>query len=169
MTIGNIKSAARTRPSQFAMVLLVLLLILPPTIHGTGWEMDWFKALKIEVHYHILDKILNPLWEAYDNGIRIRCVDMKYRKCFPILAAWPVDHMEYVKLFNIMQKLCLVCTIPYNSIGRRNNQIYSTRNYYNYEATYNILVDTENATPGERTAAKSQLIKEGIKLSFNIF
>ena len=68
-----------------------------------------------------------------------------------------------------MQKLCLVCTILYNSISKRDNQIYSTRNYYNYEAIYNTLVDTENATLGKRTIAKSQLIKEEIKLSFNIF
>ena len=169
MTIGNIKLATRTRPSQFAMVLLALLPIPPPTIHGTGREMDRFKALKIEVHHHVLDKILNPLREAYDNGIRIRCADMKYRKCFPILAAWPADHMEYVKLFNVTQKLCPVCTIPHDSIGRRDDQIHSSRNYHNYEAAYNTLVDTENATPGERTAAKSQLIKEGIKLSFNVF
>ena len=96
-------------------------------------------------------------------------MDMKYRKYFPILAAWPVDHMEYVKLFNITQKLCPVCTIPHDNISRRDNQIYSARNYYNYEATYNTLVDTENTTLGKRTAAKSQLIKKGIKLSFNIF
>src|SRR5437667_547661 len=113
--------------------------------------MDRFKALKIEVHNHVLDKILNPLREAYDNGIHIRCVDMKYRKCFPILAAWPADHIEYVKL-------CPVCTIPHNSIGRRDDQIHSARNYHNYEAAYNTLVDTENATPGKRTVAKSQLI-----------
>ena len=68
-----------------------------------------------------------------------------------------------------MQKLCLVYTILYKSIGKKDNQIHSTRNYYNYKAIYNILVDTENTTPGKRTVAKSQLIKEGIKLSFNIF
>ena len=77
--------------------------------------------------------------------------------------------MEYIKLFNVTQKLYPVCTIPYNSIGKRDNQIHSARNYHNYKATYNTLVDTENATPGEKTVAKSQLIKEGIKLSFNIF
>ena len=68
-----------------------------------------------------------------------------------------------------MQKLCSVCTIPYNSIGRRDNQIYSARNYHNYEAIYNTLVDIENTTLGKKTVAKSQLIKERIKLSFNIF
>ena len=80
---------------------------------------------------------------------------MKYWKCFPILTIWPADHMEYVKLFNIMQKLCLVCTIPYDSIGRRDNQIHSARNYHNYEATYNTLVNIENATLDKRTVAKS--------------
>src|SRR5436190_20746526 len=121
--------------------------------------MDQFKALKIEVHHYVLDKISNPLQEAYDNGIHIRYADIKYWKCFPILAAWPADHIEYVKLFNVMQKLCPVCTIPHNSISRRDNQIYSTKNYHNYKAAYNTLVDIKNATLGKRTAAKSQLIK----------
>ena len=53
-----------------------------------------------------------------------------------------------------MQKLYLVYTIPYNSISRRDNQIHSTRNYYNYKAIYNILVNTENTTSGEKTVAK---------------
>ena len=68
-----------------------------------------------------------------------------------------------------MQKLYPVYTIPYNSIDRKDNQIYSARNYYNYKATYNILVNIENTTLDKRTAVKSQLIKEEIKLSFNIF
>src|SRR5438876_51793 len=80
-----------------------------------------------------------------------------------------MDHIEYIKLFNIMQKLCPVCTILYNNISRRDDQIYFTRNYHNYKAAYNTLVDIENTTLGKRIAAKSQLIKEGIKLSFNIF
>ena len=112
---------------------------------------------------------MNPLQEAYDNSIHIRYADMKYWKCFPILTGWPADYIEYIKLFNIMQKLCPVCTIPHDSIDRRDDQIYSARNYHNYEAAYNTLVDTENAIPGKRTVAKSQLIKEGIKLFFNVF
>ena len=60
-----------------------------------------------------------------------------------------------IKLFNIMQKLYLVYTILHNSISKRDNQIYFTRNYHNYKAAYNTLVDTENATLGKRTAAKS--------------
>ena len=54
-----------------------------------------------------------------------------------------------------MQKLCLVCTILYNSISRRDDQIYSARNYHNYKAIYNILVNTENATLDKRIVAKS--------------
>ena len=68
-----------------------------------------------------------------------------------------------------MQKLYLVYTILHNSISKRDNQIYFTRNYHNYKAVYNILVDIENAILGKKTITKSQLIKKGIKLSFNIF
>ena len=124
MTIGNIKSATCGKPSQFATVLLALLPVPPKAVAGSGQEGAQFRQLKVEVHHEILDKILSLLREVYRDGVHIRCIDMKYRQCFPVLAAWPADHMEYVKLFNVNQQLCLVCIILQKSLGDGNDQIY---------------------------------------------
>ena len=47
----------------------------------------------------------------------MQCADYQRRICYPVLAAWPVDYMEYVELFNIKANSCLVCNVAPENLG----------------------------------------------------
>ena len=47
----------------------------------------------------------------------VECADLQQRRCYPILAAWLADHMEYIEIFNIKKDCCPVCEVTMDQLG----------------------------------------------------
>ncbi|KAF8441926.1 hypothetical protein BGX38DRAFT_1078052, partial [Terfezia claveryi] len=87
MSIGNIKSSIRNKPTMNAWIPIALL----------------------PIPRDILSSILSPLADASQQGIDMVCCDEKVRKCMPRLSAWLADHMENVMIHGILSNRCPVC------------------------------------------------------------
>jgi Plavaka transposase len=84
--------------------------------------------------HEALVTLLAPLKHAYKKGMDIVCTDQKTCWCYPVLATWLVDHMEYVKLFNIKPKSCPVCKVSTDQLDRivEAKNLYLTQDYDEY-------------------------------------
>lgn len=91
---------------------------------------------------------------------------MKTRRCHPILAAWLADHLEYVKLFNLMPASCPVCEVPAKSLGTGNSPSYAERDYSSYQASWLRSKDTKCSTT-EKGRIEAELTSKGVKLTPN--
>src|SRR5256885_16815064 len=99
MTIGNLPASVQNSTSRLCTVLLALLPVPPKTGDVSAWTAKHNSNIKSDCLHHALRTILAPLKEVTSSGIEMECTDYKNRICYPILAAWPADHMEYVELF----------------------------------------------------------------------
>ncbi|KAF8432615.1 hypothetical protein BGX38DRAFT_1077160, partial [Terfezia claveryi] len=118
MSIGNIKSSMRNKPTMNAWIPIALLPIPPKRldkIPGNPTEAQELDAL--QVTHEILSSILSPLADASQQGIDMVCCDEKVRKCVPRLSAWLADHMENVMIHGILSNRCPVCIAPPNEFG----------------------------------------------------
>ena len=96
------------------------------------------------------------------DAVPIDCEDGKVARCFPILAAWIVDHMENVALHGIKSNICPRCEVSAVELGT-NMKIYPVRDYtiyhhYNYE---NWIAETNHADIWPESL--------GIRLGENVF
>ena len=73
--------------------------------------------MKADVHYRTLQAILQLLKDIGKDGIDIECADFQTRRCFPILAAWLADYMEYIVLYHIKADSCPVCEVKKDQLG----------------------------------------------------
>ncbi|KAF8427073.1 hypothetical protein EV426DRAFT_506455, partial [Tirmania nivea] len=119
MSIGNIKSTVRNKPTMNAWIPIALLPIPPKRLdkipnHPTeAQELD-----ALQVTHEILSSILSPLPdERSQQGIYMVCCDEKVRKCVPKLSAWLADYMENVMIHGIMSNQCPICIAPPNEFG----------------------------------------------------
>jgi hypothetical protein len=117
MTIGNIKSTIRNKPSYSAIILLALL---PVSVANSANR---------EVGHKILSTILEPL-NKYKRGIVLPCADGADRLCFLRLAGWIADHMEYCYLFHVKSNACPVCEVKFTDLG--SGRLSLTRDYARY-------------------------------------
>src|SRR5205809_4478972 len=96
LTIGNLLSTVCNKPSRLATVLLALLPVPPKIGDVTPLVAKQYAGMKADVHHRALQAILQPLKDVDKDGIDIECADFQTHRCFPILATWLADHMEYV-------------------------------------------------------------------------
>ena len=110
MTLGNINKDIRRQSSKRAWVLVALLPV-PPKKPGSGEiHMTWHTAI---------NKVLEPIKDVDLDGPGYSwdCADGQVRRCYPIVAAWIADYMEYVVLARLIGGFCPVCEIPKDAMG----------------------------------------------------
>src|SRR5438876_6235446 len=117
MTIGNLPASVRNSPSRLSTVLLALLPVPPKTGDVSHWSTKQNANIKSDCLHEVLCTILQPLKEVTANSIKMECIDFQKRICYPILAAWPADHMECIELFGIKSNSCPVCNITPDQLG----------------------------------------------------
>ena len=117
LTIRNLPSTVRNKPSRLATVLLALLPVPPKIGDVTPLVAKQYAGMKADVHHRVLQAILQPLKDVGKDGINIECADFQTHRCFPILAAWLADHMEYVALYHIKADSCPVCEVKKDQLG----------------------------------------------------
>ena len=165
LTIGNIKSAARNKPSAMALILLALLPV-PPKLKDS--RSSSVSAENNVITHHVLATVLEGLVEPGENGIILDCADGQRRLCFPILCAWIADHMEHVLLQNLKNNACPQCEVPPERLGDppagpTNFEAYPTRNHLRYQQLAEKYRDTGD------TRSIEMLARKGIKGLFNAF
>jgi len=120
MTLGNIKKEVRRQSSKRAWVLVALLPIPPKHPESGEIQMTWHTAI---------NKVLEPIKDVNLNGsgYSLDCPDGKVRQCYPIVAAWIADYMEYVVVARLISGFCPVCEIPKNAMGHESGTLRTDR------------------------------------------
>lgn len=133
MSIGNIPSSIRGKPSQHAWVLIALLPVGPKRVHKqAGWSVAKQEKESIEIIHGLLTHMLSPLSATEKDGITVRCGDGVERKCYMRVAAWLADHMEACTLHAIYNTRCGICECPTDELGdqpsrrpQRDHKVYT--------------------------------------------
>ncbi|RPA70895.1 hypothetical protein BJ508DRAFT_195847, partial [Ascobolus immersus RN42] len=109
ITIGNILSKFRNRPTHSAWRLLALLPIRPKKNASGKVDADEEMRSSLETIQEVMTLILQeciPLWQK---GIEVLCPDGKVRIGHPVVAGWLGDYPEYIKLFTAAYMSCPIC------------------------------------------------------------
>src|SRR5690606_10130572 len=134
MSIGNLHSTIRNRPSNNAWILLAELPVpsamrkhYEATRNGGKSEdkegyskTDYarlYRTYKEDAFGAVVEAILKPLQESVKEGIRLECADGFVRTGFPAVAGWLADFQEYNKLYTTLAKGCCLCEISEDQLG----------------------------------------------------
>jgi len=161
MSIGNILSNVRNKPSRHANVLLALLPI-PPKMTGAASKDRKQRETNHEILRDLMEEIFEPLASANEHGVKITCGDGNVRLCFPRLAAWIADHMENVTLHGIVQNRCPACEEDVERLGEVVELPAKARDYSEYRRMYYRYIE------GDEDAGE-ELRDLGVKLAPGIF
>ena len=120
-------SNVRNKPTNRATIVLALLPISPKKERLLQTMKD---QITIIIQKYIYD-ILQPLNAAYE-GFEVEYSDGFVRKCFPILAAWCADYIEYVELLGLRTNSYPRYEVAVTQLG---NAVYnaSMRDFRAYE------------------------------------
>jgi hypothetical protein len=135
LSLGNINSMIRSKPSSLASVV-VALLPLPPKHHHRGHGKT--AAIKEQQEYNrevlrqVFEIIFRPLDAVFEKGKPMLCADGKMRQCFPIICAWTADYFENIHLHAIQQPGCPVCEAPKLLFGESNQSTWPYCDYRLY-------------------------------------
>ncbi|KAF8430741.1 hypothetical protein BGX38DRAFT_1104444 [Terfezia claveryi] len=114
MSVGNIPSAIRNKPSSQAWILIGLLPIGPK---------------RTKLHLTMTDS-------AKEGGSEIVCGDENVRRCIPIVSTWLADHMENVNIHCIKVNRCPICTASRDQLGLLPKRPYAQRDHTRYESLW---------------------------------
>ena len=139
ISIGNITSDTRNKPSMHAWIPLALLPIPPKRIPNIAHHSIKQQEMEsLQVTHDILSHILHPLADAQSqNGYEMICADEQIQLCFLRLSAWLGDHMELATIHSIASNRCPVCVAPTNDLGEIPDTPYEPRPTEHYIAAYN--------------------------------
>ena len=142
MTLGNIHSNIRNRPSSHAWIPIALLPIFPKRVDKiTGYSEASQEQECIQVLHRILWDILCPLADfcrplKVTDGLRMECCDSKIRLCFPVLCSWLADHMENTVIHGIMANRCAICPCPVENLGELPDNPIEYRDHRKYRSLF---------------------------------
>ncbi|KAL0630534.1 hypothetical protein Q9L58_010619 [Maublancomyces gigas] len=162
LTIGNIKSKTRNRPSKMAFILLALLPI-PRKVANLSARASRSQSMRSCIVLNkVLKNILAPLQGPGVAGLQRDCTDGKQRFCFPVLCAWLADHLEHVTLQNLENNGCPVCEVVLKDLNAltippplRDHDAYKVKATAKRESEDPTILD--------------YFISKGIKAPFNTF
>lgn len=113
MTIGNLPKELRRKPSRHAYVLLGYLPI--PTLKGVGATVR--RRMKANLFHTCMRRVLQPFYHSGKAGVKMRSGDGKWRRCYPIFAAFAGDYPEQVLVACVKRGECPACTVHWDDVG----------------------------------------------------
>ncbi|KAF8426778.1 hypothetical protein BGX38DRAFT_1106467 [Terfezia claveryi] len=112
MSIGNIPSAIRNKPSSQAWILIGLLPIGPK---------------RTKLHLTMTDSVKV-------GGSEIVCRDENVWRCIPIVSTWLADHMENINIHCIKVNWCPICIASRDQLRLLPKRPYAQRDHTRYES-----------------------------------
>lgn len=134
MSIGNIESTVRNKPSYHAWIPLALLPIPPKRMRNIpGNSIDKQEVETLQILHEVISFVLSPITdENSQSGYKMECADENVRLCFPAVSAWMADHMENANLHAININRCPSCTAKPDELGHIPDEKFPSRNYLTY-------------------------------------
>jgi hypothetical protein len=120
MTIGNIHSRVRNKPTNNAWIPIAFLPIPPKQLTQIPGYSSHQQGLDAQQIFHqLISYLIRPLSDpgVADDGIEMTCGDETIRRCFPRLNAWLADHVENATIHCNSQKVCPTCIAPKSELG----------------------------------------------------
>ena len=143
LTLGNIHSRIRNKPSAHAWIPIALLPIFPKRVDKIpGYSEASQEKECSQLLHNILWNILEPLTDyerpqRVEDGLRLNCCDMQIRFCFPILCSWLADHMETANIQGMLVNRCPICPCEPDQLGDFHpGKILEQRNHRQYKRLY---------------------------------
>ena len=113
MSIGNIRSSIRNKPTSHAWVPVAILPNAPKHIKKVpGWSEEKQEHEAMQVLHDLLKFVLRPLSNSALDGHNIKCGDEVVRRCYFRVAGWLADHMENSVIHGIYTTRCTICESP---------------------------------------------------------
>jgi hypothetical protein len=101
LSLGNIDSTIRSKPSNLASILAALLPIPPKYYfkgHGKTTALKEQQIHNREVIRKVYELIFCPLNALFNTGKLMLCAHGRMRQCYPVICAWPADYFENMHL-----------------------------------------------------------------------
>jgi hypothetical protein len=150
-------------------VLLALLPVPNKLSHLSAKTDRQIRECNADVLHKALATILQPLNAAGKEGIDLECADKCKRRCYPVLAAWIADYMEYAKLLHLKKQACPVCTVEDHQLGADFRPSYPMRQYNEYYRRYVLLHGLGSGSNMEKNEASTYFVNQRVKPYFNVF
>jgi hypothetical protein len=122
MTIGNLSSKIRQKPSMHRVVLVALLPIPSKQLNNLQKWLDQLCHRNREVLNDVLWRVLQPLVVQYNPGAEsgyylVLCADGNSWNWKPVVAAWLADCPECRNLHHPKCHACFWCECSKNELG----------------------------------------------------
>src|SRR5690606_11630419 len=111
ITLGNIPSTIRNKPSNHAWVPIAFLPILPKTDKLRAKDKVHLKDQHNNLVQATLQRLLDDISKHSTFGKEINCAGFKRRRVHPIPCGWIADYMEACSIFSIKKNGCPKCHI----------------------------------------------------------
>jgi len=126
MSIGNISSRIRQKPTSHAWIPVVLLPVVPKRVYKKAdWSAVKQERESLEIMHVLLKFILGPISDAAEHAITAHCGDGVVRKCYIKVAAWLGDHIENCTIhasYNTQYGICECLMAELGNHGHRNRR-----------------------------------------------
>ena len=138
MSLGNIDSKIRNRPSMNAWIPIALLPIPHKRLEKLpDYSLEQQELDALQILHKVVSHVLSPLSDPTNlQGVPMVCCDEKVRKCVPKLAAWLADYIENCTLHGIATNRCPICTSPPDALGELPKKPFAPRQHDKYAADY---------------------------------
>ncbi|KAF8414436.1 hypothetical protein EV426DRAFT_579176 [Tirmania nivea] len=138
MSIGNIKSTIRNKPTMNAWIPIALLPVPPKRLYKIpNYSTETQELNALQITHEILSHILSPLADAKtQEGIEMVYCNENIYRCVPKLFAWLADHMENATIHGIASNHCPICVAPPNEFGELSERPYEIRPHPQYAVAY---------------------------------
>ncbi|KAG9098699.1 hypothetical protein FS749_003186 [Ceratobasidium sp. UAMH 11750] len=114
MSLANISSDIRRRPSERATVLIGFIPVSELTNISNTEERS---RRRWQLFHSSLESIFEPLKEVSRTGMEVLCSDGGVRRVYPILAAYIADFPEQATIACVQDSRCPICWVPAKERG----------------------------------------------------
>jgi len=153
MTIGNIASKFRLKPSMHAWLPIAFLPMSPKRVMKVlGWSVAKQELESLDMTNRILEYILRPLSDVGNNGVDMICSDEAKGCCYLRVAGWTADHSESATIHAIYFNRYPLCECPANALG--DDPLPGFEHYKRDPIRYQKLWDAKDTTSFQTLAVK---------------
>jgi hypothetical protein len=138
MTIGNIHSTVRMKPTMHSVVKVALL---PQPLKARDVPLSQKNKQKKHnrlIQQTVLDYVLQPLSNAQDWQFDAFCSDENWRRCHAVLSGWIGDYPEHVFLQGCGYGNCPHCEVSKDDLGDLPETPPPLRDHCAYETLYRV-------------------------------